>query len=66
MMFIAINYQCERIIPRLQGDASAKIGYMTYTSPKRMVLCYINKKDTIIISFNQQGKKCKTLFVILS
>lgn len=31
-----------------------------------MKVRFINKKDTIIISFNQQGKKCKTLFVILS
>lgn len=53
-------------IIRLEGDASVKIGRITLTSPKWMLLDFI-KENTFTISFNQQRqkKKCKTSFVIL-
>lgn len=51
---------------RLEGDASVKIGRITLTSPRRMILDFIEEKNTCTISFNQKRqKKCKTSFVIL-
>lgn len=47
MMFIAINYQYEKVmqkksIIRMEGDASVKIGRITLTSPK-MILDFIEE-----------------------
>lgn len=47
--------QREGII-RLEGDASVKIGRITLTSPKWMILDFI-KENTFTISFNQQRQK---------
>lgn len=47
--------QREGII-RLEGDASVKIGRITLTSPKWMILDLI-KENTFTISFNQQRQK---------
>lgn len=62
MMFIAINYQYEKVmqrkcIIRLEDVASLKIGHITLTSPK-MILDFI-EENTFMISFNQQRQKKK-------
>lgn len=42
---------------RLEGDASVKIGRITLTSPRRMILDFIEEKNTCTISFNQKRQK---------
>jgi len=45
-----------KCIIRLEDDASVKIGHITLTHPKRMILDFI-KENTFTISFNQQRQK---------
>lgn len=42
---------------RLEGDASVKIGRITLTFPRRMILDFIEEKNTCTISFNQKRQK---------
>ena len=50
-----------KYIIRLEGDASVKIGRITLTSPKRMILDFI-KENTFTMSFNQQRQKMQNIF----
>lgn len=50
-----------KCIIRLEGDASVKIGRITLTSPKRMILDFI-KENTFTMSFNQQRQKMQNIF----
>lgn len=46
----------------MEGDASEKIGRITLTSPKRMILDFTEEKNTFTISFNQQRQKMQNIF----
>lgn len=47
---------------RLEGDASVNIGRVTLTSPKRMILDFMEEKNTFTISFNQKRQKMQNIF----